>query len=77
MPIVQALSGESTTVENMEIRRAGANILLSVSARPIWGATGNILYAVAVFSDITQRKIAGKHKIGSSKNLFGSGNNPG
>ena len=58
MPIVQALSGESTTVENMEIRRAGANILLSVSARPIWDATGNILYAVAVFSDITQRKIA-------------------
>jgi PAS domain S-box-containing protein len=58
MPIVRALAGESVTVDDMEIRRDGRVIPLEVSARPIFNAAGNIIYAVAAFTDISERKRA-------------------
>jgi PAS domain S-box-containing protein len=58
MPIVRALAGESVTVDDMEIRRDERVIPLEVSARPIFNAAGHIIYAVAAFTDISERKRA-------------------
>ncbi|MEH1870562.1 AAA-like domain-containing protein [Nostoc sp.] len=55
-PIVQALNGESTTVDDMEIHQADNIIPLEVSATPIFDEKGKIIYAIAAFQDITQRK---------------------
>ncbi|NDJ23584.1 response regulator [Nostoc sp. B(2019)] len=55
-PIVQALSGKSATVDNMEIHQGDKIIPLEVSATPIFNEKGEIIYAIAAFQDITQRK---------------------
>ncbi len=60
-PILRALAGESTTVDDMEIRGAGGpdrTVRLQVSGSPIFDAQGNVKYAVAVFDDISERKRA-------------------
>jgi len=58
MPIVRALAGECLTIDDMEIRQSGKTIALEVSARPIFNAAGDIIYAVAAFTDITESKRA-------------------
>ncbi|MBW4687243.1 MAG: AAA-like domain-containing protein [Komarekiella atlantica HA4396-MV6] len=55
-PIIQALSGKSSTVDNMEIHQGEKIIPLEVSATPIFDEKGEIIYAIAAFQDITQRK---------------------
>ncbi|MEH1819139.1 MAG: AAA-like domain-containing protein [Nostoc sp.] len=55
-PILRALNGESTTIDDMEIRQADNIIPLEVSATPIFDEKGKIIYAIAAFQDITQRK---------------------
>ncbi|MBH8552518.1 AAA-like domain-containing protein [Nostocaceae cyanobacterium CENA357] len=55
-PIVQALNGKSVIVDNMEIHQAEKIIPLEVSATPIFDEQGEIVYAIAAFQDITQRK---------------------
>lgn len=57
-PIIRALSGESVTIDDMEIYQVGKIIPLEVSATPIFDEKGSIVYAMAVFQDITQRKWA-------------------
>lgn len=56
MPIVRALSGERTTVEDMEILRNGERVALEVTATPIVDESGSVVCAVAVFQDITERR---------------------
>ncbi len=56
MPIVNALGGKSTTVENMEIIKDNGRILLEVSAGPVYDDNKQITYAVAIFQDITEKK---------------------
>src|SRR6185436_7373215 len=58
MPIVRALSGERTTIDDMEVIRNGARIPLEVSGTPIVDDEGRLLCAVAVFQDITERRRA-------------------
>ncbi|WP_138506493.1 AAA-like domain-containing protein [Nostoc sp. PA-18-2419] len=55
-PIMQALNGKSITVDDMEIHQADNIISLEVSATPIFDEKGKIIYAIAAFQDITQRK---------------------
>ncbi|MBW4616157.1 MAG: AAA-like domain-containing protein [Desmonostoc vinosum HA7617-LM4] len=55
-PILQALKGKSVTIDNMEIRQGDKIIPLEVSAIPIFNDQGSIIYAIAAFQDITQRK---------------------
>lgn len=59
LPIVQALKGESRIVDNLEIQ-SGDRISLEVRATPIFNEKGEIIYAIAAFQDITQRKQAEK-----------------
>jgi len=58
MPAMRALKGESVTVDDMVIRHADKIIPLEVSATPVFDEKGQIIYAIAAFQDITQRKRA-------------------
>jgi PAS domain S-box-containing protein len=68
-PIVQALNGESTTVDDMVIHQADKIIPLEVSATPIYDDKREIVYAIAAFADITQRKQAEAERIKFTQEL--------
>ncbi len=55
-PILRALRGESVKVHEVEILQYGLTITLEISARPIFDINGNIVFAIAVIQDISQRK---------------------
>jgi signal transduction histidine kinase len=58
LPIVRALRGLSTKVDDLEIERDGQRITFEVTAGPILDAQGRVVFAVAVFQDITERRAA-------------------
>lgn len=60
MPIVRALSGERTRVDDVEIRQNNAIIPVEVWGTPVYDEQGNIAYAIATFQDITECKQAEK-----------------
>ncbi|MEG3858006.1 response regulator [Microcoleus sp. herbarium12] len=55
-PILRALKGESVKVSEVQILQYGLTITLEISARPIFDNQGNIVFAIAVIQDISQRK---------------------
>lgn len=57
-PILRALQGENATLDDAEIHRGQTVIPIEISATPIFGETGEIVYAIAAFKDISQRKQA-------------------
>ncbi|MGF1486641.1 MAG: diguanylate cyclase domain-containing protein [Prochloraceae cyanobacterium] len=61
-PIMRAFNGEKITVDNLEIHKKERIISLEMSARPIY-RDGKIVYAIAIFQDITQRKQAELERI--------------
>jgi PAS domain S-box-containing protein len=60
LPIIRALSGERTTVDDLEIHQNNATIPVEVWGTPIFDEQGNVAYAIAAFQDITERKQAEK-----------------
>jgi PAS domain S-box-containing protein len=68
-PIFRALQGESTTVSDLEIRQADGTIPLEVSATPVFDEQGQIVYAIAAFTDITQRQRAEAERIQFAQEL--------
>lgn len=56
LPIVRALAGERVTVDDIEIDRNGQRVALEVTATPILDKDSRVVFAVAVFQDITARK---------------------
>lgn len=58
LPIVKALAGESSTIDDMEVYRPDRIIPLEVWATPIYDRTGQVVYAIAAFTDISERKQA-------------------
>lgn len=58
LPIVRSFQGEKVVVDNIEIHQTDKIIPLEVSSTPIFDTTGNIAYAIAAFTDITERKQA-------------------
>jgi len=57
MPIVRALAGERVSVSDMEVDRRGTRVALEVTATPIVDEQNRVVYAVAVFQDITAKKL--------------------
>jgi diguanylate cyclase (GGDEF)-like protein len=57
-PIFRALNGESTVIDDVELHTPDRIVPLEVAATPIFDNKGNIIYAIAAFQDITQRKQA-------------------
>jgi PAS domain S-box-containing protein len=60
MPVVRALSGDLTMINDMEIRRNNVAIPVEVWGTPIFDEHGDVAYAIATFQDITERKQAEK-----------------
>ena len=60
LPIVRALSGERTTVDDMEIRRNDITIPIEAWGTPVFDEQGNVAYAIVAFQDITERRRAEK-----------------
>ena len=58
LPIVRALQGETTSVDDMEIRHRGRTVPLEVWGTPVYNAAGQVVYAIAAMQDITERKQA-------------------
>ncbi|MBD2536395.1 PAS domain-containing protein [Nostoc flagelliforme FACHB-838] len=60
LPAIRALSGECTTVDDLEIHQNSAIVPVEVWGTPIFDEQGNVAYAIAAFQDITERKQAEK-----------------
>jgi GAF domain-containing protein len=59
MPIVRAMCGEVTTIDDLEIHRPdGSRVLLEMSSAPITDASGSVTAVVATLQDITVRREA-------------------
>jgi PAS domain S-box-containing protein len=58
LPIIRALRGERTTVDDMEIHRNNASIPIEAWGTPVFDEQGNVAYAIVAFQDITERKQA-------------------
>ncbi|BAY09960.1 AAA family ATPase [Calothrix sp. NIES-2098] len=56
LPAIRALSGERTTVDDMEIRQNNAIIPVEVWGTPVFDEQGKVAYAIVAFQDITERK---------------------
>ncbi|HUO57508.1 MAG TPA: ATP-binding protein [bacterium] len=57
IPMVRALKGERSSIEDIEIHRPDGSIVpLQVWGTPVYGLKGEIQYALAIFSDITERR---------------------
>ncbi|NJM68876.1 MAG: response regulator [Scytonema sp. RU_4_4] len=70
-PILRALNGESVTVDDIVLQQTDKIIPLEVSATPIYDEKGKIIYAIAAFTDITQRKQAEAERIQFTQELAG------
>ena len=57
LPLKRALAGEQTMIEDLEIQHPDGRITLEVKGMPIRSANGTIIYAMASFSDITERRL--------------------
>lgn len=56
LPIVRALAGEKAEADDLVIHRPDGKVPLQVSASPIFGDDGQVLYAIAAFNDISDRR---------------------
>jgi len=57
LPLKRALAGELTIIEDLEIQHPNRRITLEVKGMPIRSASGSIIYAMASFADITERRM--------------------
>jgi len=55
-PIKRALAGEASMVDDVEIHKPGEIIQIEIWGAPVTDQEGNVLYGIAAFQDITQRK---------------------
>lgn len=62
VPISQALLGHSAKARDIEIKNGIKNIPLEVSGAPIFNSSGEVVFAIATFKDITEEKIMERSK---------------
>jgi PAS domain S-box-containing protein len=58
MPIIRALNGERSTVDDVEIHQADKIVPIESYGTPVFDDNGRVSYAMVAFTDITQRKQA-------------------
>jgi PAS domain S-box-containing protein len=56
LPIIRALSGERTWVDDIDIHQNDATIPSEAWGTPVFDEQGNVVYAIAAFQDITERR---------------------
>ncbi|MBD3558803.1 GAF domain-containing protein, partial [Planktothrix sp. FACHB-1355] len=69
-PLMRALEGEATTVNDMEIYQPDKVVPIEVWGTPIFDDKGNISYAIVAFQDITERKKAEAERERFTNELF-------
>ncbi|AUI68747.2 diguanylate cyclase [Beggiatoa leptomitoformis] len=62
-PLLRALQGERVYIDDLEIQLENSILPLEVWATPIFNEKQEVLYAIAVFQDISQRKQAEAERI--------------
>ena len=60
LPVVRALKGESSSIDDLEIHQKDKIVAVESWATPIYDQQGNIIYGITAFQDISQRKQAEK-----------------
>ena len=69
-PLVRALVGEGSSVTDMELRPSDSRVIpVEVTGAPIYDDKGEVQYALAVYRDITDRRIAEKKEMEYYRNL--------
>ncbi|MEC4986902.1 MAG: adenylate/guanylate cyclase domain-containing protein [Oscillatoria sp. PMC 1068.18] len=68
--LLLALQGQSMSLDDMEIRQENQVIPIEVRGTPIYDESGEIIYAIAVFQDITVRKQAEAERIKFTEQLM-------
>ncbi|MEH2421614.1 MAG: AAA family ATPase [Nostoc sp.] len=58
LPMMRALSGERTRIDDLEIHQNNVIIPVEGWGTPIFDEQGNVIYAIAAFQEITERKQA-------------------
>ncbi|MBI4780782.1 MAG: AAA family ATPase [Oscillatoriophycideae cyanobacterium NC_groundwater_1537_Pr4_S-0.65um_50_18] len=58
LPVIRALNGERTTIEDIDIRQNNATIPIEVWGTPVFDERGNVVYGIVAFQDITERRQA-------------------
>lgn len=58
LPAVRGLRGERSRIDDMEIHQNGKTIPIEAWGTPVFDEQGNVIYAIATFEDITERKQA-------------------
>lgn len=58
LPVAQALQGEIAMADDLEIRRGEQILPIEAWGTPIFDEQGQVTYAIVVFQDITERKLA-------------------
>nr|WP_322721093.1 PAS domain-containing protein [Nostoc sp. ChiQUE02]MDZ8234190.1 PAS domain S-box protein [Nostoc sp. ChiQUE02] len=56
--LYRALKGERTRTDDLEIHRGNTIIPVEIWGTPVFDEQGNVVYAIATFQDITERKQA-------------------
>ncbi len=56
MPLIRALSGEFSTVDDMEIQHPEKTLAIEVWGSPITDIEDKVIFAIAAFQDITKRR---------------------
>ncbi|NES20198.1 MAG: response regulator [Symploca sp. SIO3E6] len=69
-PIMRALRGYKATADDLELHQEDKIVPLEVWATPIFDDKGHIVYAIAAFQDITQRKLSEAERNKMIEELF-------
>lgn len=70
LPLMRALRGESSTVDDIEIHQGDKIIPIEAWGTPIYDEQGNITYAIVAFQDITERKRAEAERMRFTNELY-------
>lgn len=57
-PLVRALAGHSSNIDDLELQVEGSRTPVEIWGTPIFDRQGRIIYAIAAFQDISQRRQA-------------------
>jgi PAS domain S-box-containing protein len=68
-PMTRALNGESSMVDDVEIRRRGESVQLEIWGAPVTDQNGKVLYGIVAFQDITERKKSEQMIVDLNKSL--------
>ncbi len=70
LPLIQALRGETITLNDIEVHQPSGRIPLEAWGTPIYDELGNIAFAIAAFQDISERKKAEAERKSFIEDMF-------